>query len=134
MKYLHITELLLKRSHQRLQTAAGERRSDEINARVLLPHLTTLTFYTEQSISRRNSTSIFSLCIALPLISSSLLWAYVHFSTPPLPPLFLYPEGTGCMQKHCGSLSFKTPFLKIAPFFFSFFFSSQSAERDGGLI
>lgn len=44
------------------------------------------------------------------------------------------------MHKHCGSLSFKRPSLKIAPFFFFFptvfFFSfsfPQSAERDGRL-
>lgn len=48
--------------------------------------------------------------------------------SPLLPPLhavfFLYPQGAGCMHKHRGSLSFKWPSLKIAPFFY-FFFSTE---------
>lgn len=60
---------------------------------------------------------------------SSLLRACLHFFPlfPPSPSsllllllsprgAFLYPRGAGCTLKHCGSLSFKTHSLKIAPF------------------
>lgn len=78
---------------------------------------------------------------------SSSLWADIHFplsclllhhlcfSSPCC--IFLSPQGVSCMQNHCGSLSFKTQSLKIAPFSFHshfFFFFWGTRRVRAGLI
>lgn len=117
-----------------------EREGVQIKSTVvtaLLPPGSTLTFDTDESILRPNALFVFfSLRHSPSHLTSPLCGLTCTFSRSSPPPhsvFFLYPQGDSCMQKHCGSLSFKTPSLKIAPFFF-FLPQSIFPKRWAGLV
>lgn len=116
----------------------GKRRlkpQGDTGTALLLP-LATLTFYTEESILRPNTLSIFTLPLtarALCALTCTFSCSSSSICPPPLSPscVFFYPLGDSCMQKHCGSVSFKTPSLKIAPLLQCF---SETQSGTGGLM
>lgn len=100
-----------------VKKASWERsKAEEIkptDGTVLLPPFATLTFYTEESILRRNTLFIFSFCITLPLTSPPLCGLMCTFSpsfssssstiSPPLFPFLCFSLSLG-RQLHAETL------------------------------